>query len=332
MSSESATVLTFYGQQMLMLHRKYALSANAKKLLEAHDDWKHGRIDQDELGRLVRLSGNMRKAVTDTIAKCASVMRKKPAELKNCVDIIQACTEILSAADKPPSMDGFPLLKLPAEIRRNVYHQYTSKFLGGYRNAGAGFVPFPKKSSCACAGYAPPAFLQPRLINMALAATCQRVRNELLEYFYRKYQFHFSCGCELLQHLKTNVFLRKMLTSVKVHWTGPKSDKGFDLLAKCPKLKEFEIIISKSTTGNLTKRETQMREFFTSQKPPRLIDALGMDELILIRGVDTITVTHLQARQGARRSDEERANLGALLRDKLTRAREDGSLDEEGDD
>jgi len=46
------------------------------------------------------MSVDNRKAITDTITKCAAIMRKKPADTKNCIDIIQACTEILDAAGK----------------------------------------------------------------------------------------------------------------------------------------------------------------------------------------------------------------------------------------
>lgn len=93
---------TFYAQQMLNLHNKYGLSNNAKTLLRALDDYKFGRIDQKELGRIVRLSNNMRKAITDTIKKCAQIMGTKPAEVKHCVEIIQSCTEILAVAGEKP--------------------------------------------------------------------------------------------------------------------------------------------------------------------------------------------------------------------------------------
>ena len=57
------TFPTYYAQEMLNLHKRYNLSENAKLLLRAHDDWKLGRIDQDELGRMVKMSPNMRMEV-----------------------------------------------------------------------------------------------------------------------------------------------------------------------------------------------------------------------------------------------------------------------------
>ncbi|KAK0621433.1 hypothetical protein B0T17DRAFT_591324 [Bombardia bombarda] len=304
---------TFYAQQMLNLHSRFGLSENAKILLRAHDDWKLRRIDQDELGRIVRLSTNMRKAVTDTITKCASIMRKQPTEVKNCVDIIQACTDILTAADKPPIMSGFPLMKLPAEIRRKVYTQYAEKLV----SRAGGVVSFPKKSNCHCSGYTPPTYCQSRRVDMALAQTCSKVKNEFLDFFYQKAPLHFTCSCELRDGLKSNPILRKSLRSVKVHWTGPASDQAFALLAKCLGLKDLEVVISRSTTAYLTPREDEMRLFFTALKPPRLAEARGIDELLTIRGMNNVSVTHLQARQGARRSDEERASLQVMLRTKL---------------
>jgi hypothetical protein len=88
---------------MLNIHTKYGLSSNAKTLLKALDDHNFGRIDRTELGRIVRLSSNMRKAITATIKKCAEIMGTKPGEVKYCVEIIQSCTEILAIAGKKPS-------------------------------------------------------------------------------------------------------------------------------------------------------------------------------------------------------------------------------------
>ena len=96
----SSSRATFYAQQTLNLHARYGLSENAKKLLRDHDQWKSGKLERDELGRQVRLCPDKRKSITDAITKCTAMMRKKPTESKNCLDIIQACTEILDAAGK----------------------------------------------------------------------------------------------------------------------------------------------------------------------------------------------------------------------------------------
>lgn len=91
----------FYVQQLKNLHAKYGLNQNARGVLKALDDYKFGRIGADELGRTVRLSPNMRRAITDTISKCAGIMAKQPGEMKNCLDLINGCTEVLAVAGEP---------------------------------------------------------------------------------------------------------------------------------------------------------------------------------------------------------------------------------------
>lgn len=347
---------TYHAQQSLMLHKRYNLSVNAKALLRSHDDWKLGRIDQDELGRMVRMSPNMRQAIIDTITKVNNVMKKKPEESKMCIDIIQACTEIMTALGKPPvcpfsfvqmstphlvqpslvsrltccflaektpDLRGFPLMRLPAEVRRGVYKQYLNGFITPKTDAAT----HPKTTKCTCAGFVPPGY-HARKFDLSLARTSKRVRDEFLQYFYQDTRLYFTCGCELRERL-TNNLMRLTARSIKVHWTGPECDKAFLLLAKCPRLKKLEIAISRSTTGSLTVRETEMRKYFTSGRQPRIADALGMDELLLIRGLDEVTASHLPIKHAARKTEDERASLQGLLRYNLMlpRTADDGDDD-----
>lgn len=91
---------TFYAQEMLDLHNKYNLSENARTLLRAHDQWRMGQISQEDLGRMVKMSPKMRQAIIDTITKVNNTMKKKPEEQKMCIEIIQACTDLLTALGK----------------------------------------------------------------------------------------------------------------------------------------------------------------------------------------------------------------------------------------
>ncbi|KAK3340905.1 hypothetical protein B0H65DRAFT_275711 [Neurospora tetraspora] len=310
----SSSRATFYAHQTLNLHARYGLSDNAKKLLRAHDHWRMGGLERDQLGRLVRMSPDMRKSITDTITKCAEIMRKKPAEVKNCIDIIQACTEILDAADKPPDLEGFPFLKLPAELRQNVYRWYATKIVAST------LVAYPSELNCDCGKWTPPnPSTLPAIhrVDMALARTCSQIKTEYLEFLYHKYTLYFDCSCELSKRLKSNPNLRASLRSIKVHWTGPVSDKAFSRLAKCQELRHLDIAISKSTTNFETPREKEMRRYFHSMKPARLADALGIDELLSIRGLTSVCVSHVNGRQSTKRTDEERANLQGLLKFKL---------------
>ena len=116
--------------------------------------------------------------------------------------------------------------------------------------------------------------------------------------------------------------LYSSLREIKVHWNGPAADKTFKKLAKMPHLKRLTLIVSKATTANLSKRQEEMNRYFKPQsRQSRLSDGLGMDELLEIRGLDQVDVVHILAKQGWRRTDEEKANLQHLLRDKLMQPR-----------
>lgn len=95
----------FYVAKMKNLPARYGISRNMQSLLRSLDDHHTGAIDDQQLGRVVRMSPNMRKAVTETIAKLASIMEKEPAEIKDCLALIKNCTEILAAAGMKPK-DG----------------------------------------------------------------------------------------------------------------------------------------------------------------------------------------------------------------------------------
>lgn len=332
----------YYAQQMLDIHNRYALSENARDLLRAHDDWKTGRITQDDLGRLVRLSPNMRQAIIDTIRKVNNTMKNKPGEQKWCIEIIQACTDMLTALGKchlefamfeggypnlltreetPTAIKAFPFMKLPPEVRENVYGWYLNVNTMGF----VGAVTARKQTKCFCPAYTTPPYVNPSTINLALARTSTTVRDELLKFFYRRFSLHFTCGCEMSLRLQTNQLLRTTVRQVKLHWTGPKSDEGFRALARCPRLRGLDIIISKSTTAYLTPRETEMRKFFVSVRPARLPEALGMDELLLIRGIHRLIVSHTNSKLSVRRTEEERSSLLGLLESKLLTSGNDES-------
>lgn len=89
---------TWYTLQLKAIPERYGLSENVQTLLKTLDWVRAGSIDPVELGRLVRLSPQRRAAIADTITKCANMIKKKPKELKTCVDIIEMCTEVLEIA------------------------------------------------------------------------------------------------------------------------------------------------------------------------------------------------------------------------------------------
>lgn len=203
-------------------------------------------------------------------------------------------------------------MKLPAEIRQRVYGFYINRFTWPKITAAT----YPNMAKCHCTRFVSPGYYPTRTFNLSLARTCSKVRDEFLEYFYRETPLYFTCACELGQRLSNDI-MRMTLRKIRVHWTGPDSDKAFLLLAKCPKLSELDVVVSQTTTNDLTHRETEMRRYFTSKRQPRIADALGLDELLTIRGMEKVKASHLSFKQGTRKTEDERASLEALLTEKL---------------
>jgi hypothetical protein len=91
---------SFYEFRMLNLPGKYKLSPNAQAMLKAHEDWKTAKIDEHELGRLVRLSPENRSAILKTMVKLAGIMQTNPQDSKHCLTMIEICGEIVTIAGK----------------------------------------------------------------------------------------------------------------------------------------------------------------------------------------------------------------------------------------
>lgn len=99
----SPSYTTFYSAQMMLLHTRYGLSSLGKKLLMVYDEYYLGQLSEADLGRTLRYSDGMKRAASETIAKCVDVMGKHPEEQKRCVQIIHACTKMLELSGKPQS-------------------------------------------------------------------------------------------------------------------------------------------------------------------------------------------------------------------------------------
>lgn len=121
----------------------------------------------------------------------------------------------------------------------------------------------------------------------------------------------------MLAILTTNELLRDTISTVQFHWRGVKTDKAMIMLAKCEKLAKLNIVISRSTTNELSARENEFMTWFGPRKPSTLADALGMDELLQLRNLEDVNVLHVSKRVTARRTDEERCSLELMLRNKL---------------
>lgn len=107
------------------------------------------------------------------------------------------------------------------------------------------------------------------------------------------------------------------MKSLKIHWVGPQADTAFKLLKQVSTLKSLILLVSKSTTNNLSKREMALQEFFKQRKTTRLTDALGFDELLELSDLDEVKVEHVNKTQALLRTNEDRHNLESCLEAKI---------------
>ncbi|EFY87767.1 hypothetical protein MAC_06134 [Metarhizium acridum CQMa 102] len=274
MSSKSFFVL-----KTKAIPSRYQLSKNIQTLLEGLDSYHVGSLDVEELGRLVRLSPRRRAAVANTITKCANILKKDPSEVKTCVDIIEMCTEILEIAEiRARTLD----LIIDNTFRTPVV------------------VPAGKPSPCRCPRFDRDNVFQtsqmkalPTLLGMALGEEFYRI-------FFRKKRFRFRCACELLAHINHNSHFKDHVRHIAVHWCGPESANTFKLLPQLLKLESLTLNISKSTLVHLNERASLMRTYFPlAYRNIRMSDILGLDELLLVRGLQDVHVINVQPKSNS---------------------------------
>ncbi|KAI0010332.1 hypothetical protein F4779DRAFT_639450 [Xylariaceae sp. FL0662B] len=311
---------TFYEFRMLNCLVRFGICSNGQQMLKAYEDFKTCKIDEAELGRLIRLSPNNRSALVDTMVKCAGIMTELPKESKHCMTIIKSCGEMINIADNPPKVLGFPsFMKLPSDVRYQIYDLYLGN--GGFSTT---VIPYPKQHTCPCAPHEPPAYSQFVKKNISLALTSKRLYNEVISCFYHRQTFHFSCACEMYHILKNNALMRQSIRYVKFHWCGPFSADGISQLSET-KLDRLVVIISKNTSKHYTPRAEAFLKYFFSRKANQnfLGDALGIDELLALRGLVTVDVEHIAKRKADRRTDDERSSLAMMLKSRVIGPRED---------
>ncbi|GAW11191.1 hypothetical protein ANO14919_005330 [Xylariales sp. No.14919] len=296
---------------MLRLFEQYELSDNARTMFKALEEFKTARLDEAALGRLIRLSPNNRAALVSTMVKCAGIMKDKPSQSKYCLDIITSCGDMLEIADRPTDGVGFPgFLKLPREIRDWIYDIYL-----GNRSGTRNIIPTPKKDNCACAPHEPPQYVKFTMMDMQLGFTSKQISNEFLTCFYRKRKFHFPCACEMNYHLTNNVLLKSAMTRVMFHWCGERADLGIRQLQGMRQLEVMTVVISKTTSQIVNRREKEIRRFFGARRNNHgsLTESLGWDELLAIRGLTHVLVEHIDKRKADRRTDGDRRCLENML-------------------
>ncbi|KAK2032860.1 hypothetical protein LX32DRAFT_661018 [Colletotrichum zoysiae] len=304
---------SWFALRMFNVPQRLGLTKNAQVMLQALDDHKCRSLGEAEIGRMLRLSPERRQSMIDTIRTCTTMMAKKQEEVRVCVLVIQMCTEVLEIANRPPPNAQFPFMKLPREIRALVLGMIIDAEPKSYR------LPPIKRSQqyhpCNCAN---PEMRRVEFLTPKQWATYKilgkALREEFYPIFYERQTQYFSCCCDLLSQLQANPCLRDYLRKAEIHWCGPKSDKAFKELAKCPNLTELTIKLSKGTTAILNDREEKLQALFPlNYKNTRITDSLGADELFAIRGVKVVDVQHVQSAQKSRLSDFERQGLHSAL-------------------
>ncbi|KAI1312199.1 hypothetical protein F5Y03DRAFT_391166 [Xylaria venustula] len=299
---------SFYELKMLRVFEQYELSDNARVMFKALEDFQTARLDEDGLGRLIRLSPNNRAALVNTMVKCASIMKDKPKESKYCLDIITSCGNMLEIADRPAQGVGFPgFLRLPLEIRHRIYSFYLAS---SYR--GPVIVPCFRKGNCHCVGHVRDTSTRYIPVQLELGFTSKQISQELLSSFYRRRMLYFACPCQMNHHLTNNALLKSTLKKVMFHWCG---DQGIRLLQEMRQLDAMTVVLSKMTGNNLTQREKEIRQYFGTKRSSssNLAETLGWDELISIRGLKHVEVEHIDKQKADRRPEADRKCLENML-------------------
>jgi hypothetical protein len=209
--------------------------------------------------------------------------------------------------DRPPP-PGLPFFKLPPEIRTRIYDDYFGHKQVIIKRKYTGWAPRCTNNTCSLSGKADFRYA----IDIALVRTSSRVRDEALPVFYSSRTPSFKCTCTMASLILNNSLAAANIRSLRFYWAGPASDVHIPSLYQCPELKSLTIFVSKATTYYPTKRETEMQTFWKSNTT-RLSDARGIDELMRVRGLESVDVNNAPLRSSVKRTDEEVWGLERLL-------------------
>lgn len=302
--------LSYYEQKTKNVHSRIGISKPARLLLKAADDLQTGALEESELRRMIRLSPAYRNLISQTITDIANFILDNPEETRTGAILIQLLTKILQVADAITE-PMLPFMKFPREVRDLIYYYYLHCRYGQHKI----MYPGTKKHSCSCSHANQPRSLRDMWLHnqMALSEVSKAIREDFMALFYRQHRFYFNCTCEMEYFIQNNEALKRNVASIKIHWCGLRADKAFQLLQTCPNLRHMVVVPSAATTRHLVPRQQLFNRFFAHTSRPRLTDALGMDELLCLRGLLSVGVQHVPGRQGQKRTNEELANLNEIL-------------------
>lgn len=163
-----------------------------------------------------------------------------------------------------------------------------------------------------------PKFVETEFYNILL--TCKQIYKEALPIYYGTNSFEFLCTGSLLSFLEVcPIDAFENISQINLLWRGPKADSAIGRLSEMKNFTELSIIVDAETTTRPSKHEEEMRKFFhaSSRKMIRLVECLGFNELIQLRGLTYVVVRTTPACRKHSRKHQEAADLQGLLNAKL---------------
>ncbi|KAI1647597.1 uncharacterized protein F4817DRAFT_365271 [Daldinia loculata] len=232
----------------------------------------------------------------------------------------------LQISGNPPEPLESRLQTLPRPVRYRIYWHYLglewprvltvprSNIYSDYARRGAYYL------GCGCPGLDASYWIgdRSRIIDTNLAYTSKFFSREVLTYMYSKMALYFQCTCTILYHTSTNDLLSTSLERIIFLWTGFIADTAFAALRHVP-LTRMTVVIGAFTTIFLTRQEALFRRFFL-RKTTHITQALGIFELLELRGIESVRVVCYGYRV-ALMSEEDRQCLEHLLVEHVTRRR-----------
>ncbi|KAI1483992.1 hypothetical protein F4774DRAFT_405193 [Daldinia eschscholtzii] len=157
--------------------------------------------------------------------------------------------------------------------------------------------------------------LEGPIVDVNLAFTSKFFSKDVLSYLYGRTTLAFKCTCTFIYHISSNSELAANISRLKLYWSGCFSNYAFTMLQSIP-LTQLEIVIGTFTTQYCSYPESAYRKHFKRWRTD-LTHALGMSELLMLRGIRGVSVTCVDDRT-LLLGDEDRYSLQALLREYLT--------------
>ncbi|KAI0382911.1 hypothetical protein F5Y04DRAFT_287546 [Hypomontagnella monticulosa] len=323
----------------------YGITPAAWELFMKHQRFKSGRTDSKTLAKVLSESPRYMQAINQTIEKLHKAIRSaedmKTTKMKDIVLIYDAMLELKGMGYFVPHN---LFHDLPPEIRNKIYGMVLDEAVEDKkkrRKDGMGNLKpyvYEHKAICPRGMRANGAYglcLCPNPYNEinglqsgiekhkflpSLAFTCKAISEEVLSYMYHYKELYFPCTCNMLWHMKNNEILRNNVRKIKVLWVGPCAAEAFKELYTLPDLDYLTVIVCSTTTKRGSEREERLRAAFPSTPHDKyydLKDALGMDELLALRGIEFPGAENVAKWRGSQRKVEEVNQLRKLLEQEL---------------